>query len=91
MLSHNTLSDQEQSNHSEAHITPAAPALLINLESSRIDHEPTVPQPAVRGLRSRRSAKLRVLSGVSYRSESERGHALVVPNAALGRGRSEGA
>ena len=88
---HNTFPGQEQSNHSEAHITPAAPALLINLESGRIDHGPTVPQPAVRGQRSHRSAELRVLSGVSYRSESERGHALVVPNAALGRGRSEGA
>ena len=76
---------------SEAHITPATPALLINLESRRIDHEPTVPQPTVRGQRSRRSTESRVLSGVSYRPESERGQILVVLNAALGRGRSEGA
>ena len=88
---HNTFPGQEQSITSEAHITPAAPALLINLESGRIDHEPTVPQPAVRGQRSRRSAGLRVLFGASYRSESERGHALAVPKAALGRGRRKGA
>ena len=65
--------------------------MLINLESRRIDHEPTVPQPGVRGQRSHRLAELRVLSGVSYRSKSERGHVLVVVNAALGRGCSEGA
>ena len=42
-------SGQEQSNHSEAHPRPATPALLINLEWGRIDHEPAMPQQAVRG------------------------------------------
>ena len=86
---HNSFPGQEQSNHSEAHITAAASGLLINLESRRINHEPTVPQPAVRGQRGRRSAELRVLPGGSYRSESEKGDSLVVPNAALGRGRDQ--
>ena len=70
---HNTFPGQEQSNHSEAHITPAPPALLINLGSGCIDHEPTVPQPAVRGQRSRRS-ELRVLSGVIDQSPGEAMH-----------------
>ena len=40
---YNEFPGQEQSNHSETHITPAAPALLTNLESRRIDHEPITP------------------------------------------------
>ena len=88
---HNEFPGQEQSNHPETHITLAAPALLINLEPRRIDHEPTVPQPAARRQQSRRSEELRVLSGASYRSEPEKGNLLVAPSAALGRGRSKGA
>ena len=39
---HNSFPGQEQSNHSEAHITPSIPALLINLlvESKRTWYRP---------------------------------------------------